>query len=389
MKKLIKLLAVIIITAFFMFYINNKEKNEFSNESRGVFISYLEYLEYFKGKNDSEIKSEIDKMIKNVKSNYINCIYLQVRAFSDSIYDSNIFPFTHTISGTQGKKVGFDVLKYFIKMAHNENIKIHAWINPYRISNDTNTSFISENNPAYKWLGTNNVKIIDEKGIYYNPASSEVKELIVNGVVELIKNYQIDGILFDDYFYPDDTIDLEDYKEVENTISLEDFRLSQINELISTVYKKIKEVNSNILFGVSPDGSINNNYEIHYADVKKWLKEENYIDYIMPQIYYGFIHQTKPFIETLNEWNDLIKNDVKLIPALALYKSGQYDTYAGNGMNEWVENDSIIKKQIQVSRNIKNYYGFSLFRYEFLIEKEKNVNLHNEITNYLSLFKNN
>lgn len=322
----------------------------------------------------------------NSKKNYINRIFLQVRPFSDSIYNSDIFPYSHTISGYQGKSIQFDVLDYFIKRAHKENIKIHAWINPYRISNDTDIAFISKINPAYKWLNTNHIKIIDNKGIYYNPASSEVKKLVTDGVVEIIENYDVDGILFDDYFYPDDTIDLENYKEVENTISLEDFRLSQVNELISNVYKKIKELNPRVLFGISPDGNIDNNYEKHYADVKKWLSDDNYIDYIMPQIYYGFLHQTKPFIETINEWNNLIKNNVELIPVLSLYKSGEIDSYAGSGGNEWVENDNIIKKQIQVSRNLSNYVGFSLFRYDFLVKNNKSVNLQNEIDGFRSLF---
>ena len=368
MKKITKYLAVIIITAFLMFEINNKIKY-IPNESRGVFISYIEYMNYFKGKKIEEIKKEIDKIIIETKNNYLNTIYLHVRPFSDSIYNSNIFPFSHTITGIQKKEISFDILDYFIKKAHNKNIKVHAWINPYRISNDTDTSFLSKDNPAYKWLNTNHVKIIEGKGIYYNPASNKVKELIIKGVVEIVENYDVDGILFDDYFYPDNTIDLENYKEVENTISLTDYRLSQVNELISNVYKKIKEINQSVLFGISPDGNIDNNYNTHYADVKKWLSEINYVDYIMPQIYYGFIHETKPFIETINEWNNLIKKDIKLIPVLALYKVGEIDNYAGSGKNEWVETSDLIKKQIQVSRNMSKYDGFSLFRYEYLLKK--------------------
>lgn len=386
MKKIIIYFAVIFITAFLLFSINRKNKNYYYNESRGIFLSYIEYLEYFQGKDCNNIKKQIDNIMVELKDNYINRIYLQVRPFSDSIYNSNIFPFSHTISGVQGEDVGLDVLDYFLKVAHKENIEIHAWINPYRISNYNDISFLSEDNPAFHWLKTNHVKIIEGKGIYYNPASSEVKDLIINGVIEIVKKYDVDGILFDDYFYPDNTIDLDNYKEVENTISLTDFRLSQVNELVSNIYKKIKEINSDILFGISPDGNINNNYDDHYADVKKWISEDGYVDYIMPQIYYGFIHESKPFIATINEWNNLIKNKVELIPVLALYKSGEPDLYAGSGINEWVEEDDIIKKQIQVSRNMSNYTGFSIFRYDYLIRNQKSVNLQNEIYNFQSLF---
>lgn len=388
MNKKISCLAVIIITAFFIGNLilkNNDTIIETPNETRGVFISYIEYMEYFQNQKPDEIKQKIHKIISNLQNYKINHIYLQVRPFSDSIYESELFPFSHTISSVQGKSIGIDILKLFIEEAHEKKIKIHAWINPYRISNDTDTAFLSENNPAYLWLGTNNVKIIENKGIFYNPASEEVKELIVNGIKEIVTNYEIDGILLDDYFYPDDTIDLENYREVENTISINDFRLSNINELISTIYATINEINPDILFGVSPDGNIENNYNIHYADVKKWLKEDNYIDYIMPQIYYGFSHETKPYIQTINEWNKLIENDVELIVALALYKAGEVDNYAGNASDEWQNNNNIIKNQILVSRNISHYKGFSFFRYDFLENTQKNVNLHQEILNYKDL----
>lgn len=384
--------VIITITAFFICFTfakdaSEQEKNtQFISETRGIFISYIEYMQYFQSKNPNEIKKEIDEMIEVIKKNHFTIIYLQVRAFSDSIYYSDIFPLSHTITGIQGDKFSLDILKYFIEVAHKNELKIHAWINPYRISNQTDTSFLSSNNPAYQWLDTNNVKTIENKGIFYNPASDEVKSLIVKGIREIVSNYEVDGILLDDYFYPDNTIDLEDYKRVENTISITDFRLSQVNELISNIYQTIKEKDKNILFGISPDGNIENNYTTHYADIKKWLKEDGYIDYIMPQIYYGFLHDTKPFIRTINEWKELVQNNTKLVIALSLYKAGVQDPYAGTTKNEWIDSNDIIKKQIQVIRKIPVCNGFSLFRYNFLLDNQTNSNLQKEIENYNSLF---
>ena len=282
--------------------------------------------------------------------------------------------------------MNFDILEYVIKVAHQNQMDVHAWVNPYRISNDTDIAFLSKDNPAYQWLSTNHVQVIENKGIFYNPASEEVKKLVIEGVKEIVSNYDVDGILLDDYFYPDSTIDLENYQEVENTISLTDFRLSKINELISGLYEAIKSINPNVLFGVSPDGNIENNYSMHYADVKKWLKEEGYVDYIMPQIYYGFLHETTPFIQTVNEWKELIQNHTKLVIALSIYKSGTTDRYAGSGMDEWIHDDDIIAKQIKVIRNLPSYTGFSIFRYAFFLDAENNIYLQNEIQNYLKLF---
>lgn len=386
---MIKKYLIVVIATIFLFGIvlfNGNYKNIKDDEFRGIFVSYIEYMKYFDNKTDNEIEKEIKNMIINIDKLNFNQIFLQVRPFSDSIYESSVFPYSHTISGIQGEK-GIDVLECFIKEAHRKNMKIHAWINPYRISNYTDTSFLSEDNMAYKWLNTNKVEIIVGKGIFYNPASSEVIDLIISGVEEIVENYDVDSIMFDDYFYPQsDIIDELEYNEVKDTISIKDFRLSKVNELIEKTYKKVKEIDSDVLFGISPDANIDNNYEMHYADIKKWLKEDGYIDYIMPQLYYGFSHETKPFIKTLNEWNDLIENDVILIPTLNIYKSGNIDNYAGTGKNEWIENSNILKKQIQVSRNLNCYIGFSVFRYDYFIDIKENVNLQQEVDNYLSLF---
>lgn len=389
MNKKLWLIAVIVVTAFCMFklYSLTEDETNIDKESRGIFVSYIECTKYLNNKDSKKIKTEISNMIDNISKLHFNRVYLQVRPFSDSIYKSSIFPSSYTVVEKQGDELTVDILDYFIKTAKAKNIEIYAWINPYRISNDTDITKISVNNPAYKWLDTNNVKIIKDKGIFYNPSSQEVINLIVDGVKEIVTNYQVDGIIMDDYFYPDDSIDLVDYKKVENSISLTDYRLSKVNELISSIYKNIKNINSKIQFGISPDGNINNNYEIHYADVKKWLKDDGYIDFIMPQLYYGFNNEAKPYIKTLNEWNSLIKNNTKLIVALSLYKSGSIDNYAKNGKYEWVENDNIIKKQIQVARNLTNCIGYSIFRYDYFFDFADNLNLQGEINNYKNLFE--
>lgn len=374
--KLGSLIAVLLVVTAFLMNKNSIKIPE-GTKNKGVFISYIEYKKYLKDKNALDMKKEIDKMINTVKDYNINFIILHVKPFSDAIYESKIFPSSSSIVSEEGDKLPFDVLDYFIKKAHKNNIQIHAWINPYRISNYTDTSKISITNPAYKWLNTNNVKVIQDKGIYYNPASSEVQELIISGVAELVENYDIDGIHMDDYFYPDDTIDLENYEQFKNTISLSDYRLSNTNKLVKSIYTTIKKIKPNVVFGISPEGNIENNYKNNYADVKTWITNEGYIDYIMPQLYYGFSNETQPFIPVINKWKDLITIDIDFMPALALYKVGIVDEYAKSGKEEWINDKDVITKQIKIINNMEKTAGYSLFRYSYLIEKN-NDNLINQ-----------
>ena len=374
-----KMIFLILIMVFFLIDAtisyakkNNKVIMEKEGNIKAVYISYLEYYNNFNGNSKTINQSKIDKMINNIKDLGLNTIILHVSPFSDSIYNSQIFPYSATLTNVEGKNPGFDYLDYFIKKAHQSNISLYAWINPYRISFDNNIDKLSKDNPAVSLIDTSNIKV-DNKGIYYNPASEIVKELIVNQVKEIINNYAVDGIHFDDYFYLQDNIDQLEYENYLNNnpeISLKEFRLYHTNDLIKRVYKVIKDKDQNILFSIAPDGNINNNYLYHYADVKTWLSNNDYIDIIMPQIYYGFENEYAPFDQIFNKWKELVKiNNLKIIPVLAMYKCGNIDKEAGLGKNEWINNNNLIERQINYLR-INNVNNYALFRYDYLFNKE-------------------
>lgn len=363
-----KILVIIVLSIVLISNIKLDRTSIKKEETRAIFVSYIELNKYIKG-NDYEIsKRNIRKIIKNIKRLKCNTIILQVRSASDAIYKSNIYPMSLNIVNTEYDDY-YDVLDYFIKESHKSNVKVIAWINPYRIRTTCDKTTITEKNPAYKYLDSDIVYI--NNGIYYNPSKQETEDLIVKGVEEVLK-YDVDGILFDDYFYPDNNIDKKDYEEyIKNNEFIEEknYRLNIVNKMIKRVYKTCK--NKNIKFGISPDGNIDNNYNKNYADVKSWLKSNEYIDFIMPQIYYGFYNSTRDYIKVTKEWENLIENkDIELYIALAFYKVGMEDKYAKSGFNEWIDNDNIIMREILLSRNLKNYKGFSLFRYENIFNEE-------------------
>ena len=385
---------ILIIFLLLLVYIFIKEENlerkEEALEKRAVFISYIELGNNLRGKSSKDMKKTIDKMINTSKDFGFNMLILQVRSFSDAIYPSSIFPSSRSVVNNEGDYLSFDILKYFIKKAHKNNLELHAWINPYRISNTTDISIISKDNPSYKLLNTNSdaVKIIDNVGIYYNPANSEVESLILKGIEEIITNYDVDGIHFDDYFYPKSSdIDVLEYSK-NNNMSLKEFRLSVITSLIKKTYDLIKSYDKSILFGISPDGNIDNNYNSNYVDTRLFCSKKGYIDYIMPQVYYGFLNSTRPFETTIKSWNNLITNDIDLIPALAFYKTGNIDNYAKEGINEWIEYNNIIAREVMLSRELTNYKGFAIFRYDSIFNNNLSENAFLEKENLKNIIKN-
>ena len=393
MKNKILLIIVLILLGYLIFISKEKDikkKEETSVvEKRAIFISYIELQKYLKDKDEKTAKENINKIINNLRKLKFNFILLQVRSFSDAIYESSYYPWSKTISSTEGDTYSFDVLDYFIKISHENDIELHAWINPYRIRTTSNINDISKTNPAYKLLNTNDVDISD-KGIYYNPASTTVQKLILDGVEEILKKYDVDGIHYDDYFYPNLDIDNKNYEEyIKNNdeITKEEFHLLMVNNLVKETYKLTKKYN--VSFGISPEGNIKNNYTRNQADVYTWGSSNEYVDYLMPQIYYGFENESAPFYDVLNEWNNLVKNSkVKIIPALAFYKINQKDIYAKKGENEWIENNDIIYRQIILSRNIESYAGFSIFRYDSVFNEEQTIAVNQEIKNMKKAIEN-
>ncbi len=366
------------------------KKEEQIQEKRAIYISYIELQKYIKGKNVSDAKKSIDNMIQNIADFHFNMILLQVRSFSDAIYESKFFPWCRCVTTDSNAPPGFDILDYFIKKSHSKNIELHAWVNPYRISNKTDTSLLSKDSYAYRFLESGDAKVIDN-GIFYNPASSKVQKLIVDGIIEIVENYKVDGIHFDDYFYPSVEIDssfYNDYLKTHKDISVSDYHIMNVNNLVEKVHEVTKKYH--VLFGIAPEGNIDNNYTKNSADVYLWGSSDLYVDYLMPQIYYGFENETKPFYEVLTTWEELVsKSNVKLLPALAFYKINTEDRYAKSGIHEWMEHDDIIMRQVLLSRNTNHYDGFSIFRYDNLFsDVEVEDVMKNEIKNLKKIISN-
>jgi len=379
MKKEIVLLCIFVLILIIIFskFSNNREVvNKDNKEKRAIFISYIELAKYIKDKNIEISRKNIDEMIDNISNLGFNMIILQVRSSSDAIYSSKIFPWSSTISTSEGVDPGMDFLEYFINQSHQHNILLYAWINPYRVRTTSNLETISPSNPAYSYINTDYIYV--NNGVYYNPSKPEVEDLIVDGVEEVVKNYDVDGILFDDYFYPSNDVDISDYEEYiskHEFIDLKNYHLMIINKMIERVHNVCKKYHKD--FGVSPDGNVDNDYNQVFADVITWCSSDKYVDFIMPQIYYGFYNETKSYKKVIDEWDSMVTSgSVRLMLALAFYKVGTFDNYAKSGKEEWLSHDDIIMREIILGRNLKHYDGFSLFRYDYLFDS----NLYTDMT---------
>ncbi len=350
---------------------------------KAVWFSYIELT--FVGMSEDEFKATISSMFNKVKDAGFNAVICQVRANCDAIYPSEYFPFSAAFTGTLGVAPNFDPLQIMVDSAHSLGLEFHAWINPYRISaKSKDYEALPENSPAYKFLtdqdeyNDRNV-LFTEEGMYLNPASSEVRKLIADGIDEILENYELDGIQFDDYFYPttDQEFDKVSYDEYRKTVttplSLGDWRRTNVNLLLAEVYKTVHSY-ENIVFGVSPAADISSdntdkNYTQLYADIKHWCSTAGCIDYIAPQLYFGYEYPEKEFrFDTLlDKWCGLSRAEgINLYIGLAAYKVGETDASS----NEWIENNDILSRQIKAIKE-ENTDGIFLYSYSYLFSKKE------------------
>lgn len=350
------------------------------SEQKGVWISYLEFDSILKNKSESEFTAYIGKYFDNVKSLGFNTVYTHVRAFGDAYYPSSLFPSSNRFNGSYGSSCPFDALSIMVREAHSRGLSIHAWINPMRLMSDADIKGISDSYKIKQWYNSDDLRgkyIVKVNGTWYlNPAYSETVSLIADGVSEIVSKYNVDGIQIDDYFYPttDRSFDSAAYSASGTSSGLAEWRMSMVSNMVRKLYSAVKNVNSTAVFGISPQGSISNNYNDLYADVKTWCSQSGYVDYILPQIYYGFNNSTLPYSDTCAAWSSLVKNsNVKLVIGLAPYKIGTEDTWAGNGKFEWANNTDIIARQMAFAETLPNYGGVALYRYDSLFNPTAGV----------------
>lgn len=359
-------------------------KTEFS---KGVWISYNEINSMLKSENG--FKAEFDTAVGNLKNLGITDLYFHIRSHCDSVVKSEYFPQTES-----SLNADFDILQYVTDICHKENIKVHGWINPYRVTaSHSDITLLPQDSPVAGWLGDekpdNDINVIINNGIYLNPACAEVRQLIVNGIKELIANYQLDGIHFDDYFYPttDPDFDRASYDTYKSgatfPLSQDDWRRANVDALITDSKTAISLSGKDIVFSVSPFGGIEKDYNSYYADVENWCKN-SMVDEIIPQLYFGFNH-TDPdfkFENLLACWTKLCKNSkVKLKIGLAPYKIGTSSPTDGD---EWLENTDIISRQTEICFDEPTVFGVCYFSYDSLFsEVEQNRTERNNLINVL------
>ncbi len=280
-------------------------------------------------------KKEFISILQSLQEAHVNTVFFQVRTMCDALYRSSYEPWSQYISSSRGADPGYDPLAFAIEEAHKRGMELHAWLNPYRYS----ASYATHGNLATDYASTKPEWLLNY-GEYIkilNPGIPEVMQRITDIVAEIVSNYDVDGITFDDYFYFYRSADIKNNKtELKTTdamdqaqydaynpdkLSRADWRRENCNKMIASVYKKIQELKPYVRFGVSPAGvaasspSVAAKYGVVpspvgsdwqygriYSDPLAWVSRGT-LDYISPQIYWTTYHGSNPYGPLASWWS--------------------------------------------------------------------------------------
>ena len=332
MKKLLKKMGAAILSASLLLNSTNIV-TAYAADSKdfcGVWISTVYSADYPSVQNDiAAQKAEFIQKLDKLKALGINAVVVQVRPKGDAFYESELNPWSAVLTGIQGKDPGYDPMAFMIEEAHNRGMEFHAWMNPYRITTSgTDLAALSSDNMARQhpdWIITYN------GAMYYNPGKTEVKEYIRDTVGEVVKNYNVDAIHFDDYFYPSN-YPLPDGETRDGQEA--NARREHVNDMVRMVNEKIKEINPKVQFGISPLGIWKNNrsdpsgsqtnggegYYSVFGDAKTWV-QKGWVDYITPQLYWETGYSYADYETLVKWWSNLVKGTgVTLYIGQGIYK---------------------------------------------------------------------
>ena len=343
-------------------------------------------------------KQELITKLDVLKAGNMNVVCLQVRSFCDALYKSSYEPWADCLTGTRGQDPGYDPLAFAIEEAHKRGLELHVWVNPLRATSEGSlpeTDLLVQN--AGQWLIKYNNSSF--RGQIIDPGYPEARKYVIKVLMEIVNNYDIDGILMDDYFYAYGGTSSEDagsrtnnpaiLSQVDHNYNgdkLDDWRRANVDSLICNLYQEIQAVKPWVRFGMGPFGTWSNqnnaayrygiklpegvkgsdSYQTLYCNTVEWVSQ-GWVDYINPQLYWSTKSKNQPYEKLCKWWaedvceylSNKLPNGkrVHFFPSQAAYQA--YDQ-SMEGYSDGVEE---IKRQLTVNRNYlsSGYTGSVLF----------------------------
>ena len=325
-----------------------------------------------------------------------NAVCLQVRSFCDALYKSSYEPWAECLTGTRGQDPGYDPLEFAIEEAHKRGLELHVWVNPFRA---TSSGMLNDSDLVVQHAGDWLIKYNNSsfKGQIIDPGYPEARDYVHKVFMEIVNNYDIDGILMDDYFYAYGGTNSEDadsrskhlYKVTDadkDGTYIDDWRRANVDSVVHRLYRDLQKTKPWVRFGMGIPGNWTNkasagsyygislpattameSYDYLYCNAIEWAKQ-GWVDYLNPQVYWSTTAKNGDY-DILTPWwaKKVCENFSNKLPngqKVHFFASqGACYVYKPDGMAGYYYGDiSEIQRQIDVNRaNLSSGYTGSVF----------------------------
>lgn len=397
MKSIFKMRLWLYLAMMLMISAGNIKADVVKREFRSAWIATVANIDWPKQKGASasviaQQKSDLIAYIDQMEAMNLTSICFQVRSMCDAMYKSSYEPWSSYLTGTRGADPGWDPLQFVVDECHKRGIEVYAWVNPYRWSSTGTTStWNTDFDTSVKnngWLMTNGTFTV------LNPGLDETRAHIVKVCKEIISNYPVEGMIFDDYFYPtggtaedSSAPDYQLWKNSGTSLSIGDWRRENVDKMITDVYNMVQETRPEVRFGLAPPGTAgasaskyglsiwpggyDTQYTALYSDPLSWMNK-GIVDYMSPQIYWHNDHSMAPFGTITNWWYSLAAHfkNVHCSTSINVYDLVQamgYQEDLGNTQAHWDEHvENILQQRTYAAANGVKAFGSNFYSIQYL-----------------------
>ena len=318
-------------------------------EMRGLWVATVANIDWpsRSALTADQQRAELTSILDRAVAAGFNAIVFHVRPAADAVYRSSIEPWGAMLSGTQGGDPGYDPLAYAVEQAHARGLELHAWINPFRAGNTSDSLRLS---PAHLFTTRRDLIRIYGTQLWVDPGESAVHDHVMRVVADIVQRYDIDAIHADDYFYPYPQTDAQNraigfpdtttFVRSGTSLTLGDWRRQNVDRFVERMYREVHALKPTLRVGISPFGiwrpgsptGVNglDAYASIYADSRKWLRE-GWVDYLAPQLYWAIAAPQQSFPALLDWWLGENVRGRHVWPGLAAYRVGDGSSSAFSG----------------------------------------------------------
>ena len=179
----------IVTGLFLLLFIQNLFGND-NEEFRATWVITWELIS--SSKSTDQNKALAREILDNHKKANMNAVLWQCRQGGTAYYNSSYEPWGYYAGYNDP---GYDPLAYAVEEAHKRGMELHAWFNVFQTSETRIQGTPAIEHPEWICRDRDGNPMTSSRAV--SPGLDAVREYTINVAMEIVRNYDIDGLHLD------------------------------------------------------------------------------------------------------------------------------------------------------------------------------------------------